>query len=398
MDEVFVMGQRLFLFILVLVLALIACSAEETATETTPQDTAAPVEPELVDEPAGPTPTSEPPTVMPATAEPTLTVEPATAVPTPTIQAEAEAEADEVTAESAGVPDLVWLPYGSGSYGNPVLTLQQGQIVYEEEPAAIEAFFDYADGRIAYGAEFWYAAANGTDAVTDLWVYDYATGQSEQWLAGEVARAEWSPVDTEVLAVALHNGSAFDLVLMSGPIEWTVLNEDINPFYAWSPDGEQIAFVRDGDLIVTTLDGSESEPLASGVYQESGWVGDAPLWLPDEGLLAYADFPVTFVSLDGAEQYEPIGINGEVMDVNKRPFQMLWSASQQQLIMQYQAMFGSAVQIFQFADDIRTVTEVFDLGEGTEIADWYERDESIIILQNGEPQVYSLLTNDYMVP
>lgn len=394
MDEVFVMGQRLFLFILVLVLALIACSAEETATETTPQDTAAPVEPESVGEPAGLTPTSEPPTVMPATAEPTLTVEPATAVPTPTIQA----EADEVTAESAGVPDLVWLPYGSGSYGNPVLTLQQGQIVYEEEPAAIEAFFDYADGRIAYGAEFWYAAANGTDAVTDLWVYDYATGQSEQWLAGEVARAEWSPVDTEVLAVALHNGSAFDLVLMSGPIEWTVLNEDINPFYAWSPDGEQIAFVRDGDLIVTTLDGSESEPLASGVYQESGWVGDAPLWLPDEGLLAYADFPVTFVSLNGAEQYEPIGVNGEVMDVNKRPFQMLWSASQQQLIMQYQAMFGSAVQIFQFADDIRTVTEVFDLGEGTEIADWYERDESIIILQNGEPQIYSLLTHDYMVP
>jgi hypothetical protein len=394
MDEVFVMGQRLFLFILVLVLALIACSAEETATETTPQDTAAPVEPESVGEPAGLTPTSEPPTVMPATAEPTLTVEPATAVPTPTIQA----EADEVTAESAGVPDLVWLPYGSGSYGNPVLTVQESQIVYEEEPAAIEAFFDYADGRIAYGAEFWYAAANGTDAVTDLWVYDYATGQSEQWLAGEVARAEWSPVDTEVLAVALHNGSAFDLVLMSGPIEWTVLNEDINPFYAWSPDGEQMAFVRDGDLIVTTLDGSESEPLASGVYQESGWVGDAPLWLPDEGLLAYADFPVTFVSLNGVEQYEPIGVNGEVMDVNKRPFQMLWSASQQQLIMQYQAMFGSAVQIFQFADDIRTVTEVFDLGEGTEIADWYERDESIIILQNGEPQIYSLLTHDYMVP
>jgi hypothetical protein len=107
---------------------------------------------------------------------------------------------------------------------------------------------------------------------------------------------------------------------------------------------------------------------------------------------------VTFVSLNGAEQYEPIGINGEVMDVNKRPFQMLWSASQQQLIMQYQAMFGSAVQIFQFADDIRTVTEVFDLGEGTEIADWYERDESIIILQNGEPQIYSLLTHEAVSP
>jgi hypothetical protein len=198
--------------------------------------------------------------------------------------------------------------------------------------------------------------------------------------------------------VALHNGAAFDLALMIGPEEWIILNKDIDPFYAWSPDGEQIAFVRDGDLIITDLEGTESEPLASGVYQESGWVGDAPLWLLDEGLLAYADFPVTFVSLDGVERYEPIGINGEVMDVNKRPFQMLWSASQKQLIMQYQAMFGPAVQIFQFADDIYTVTGVFDLGEGTEIVDWYEMDEGVIILQNGEPQIYSLLTNDYIVP
>jgi hypothetical protein len=296
------------------------------------------------------------------------------------------------------VPDLVWLPFGSGSYGNPVLTVQQGEIVYEEERDAIEAYFDYADGRIAYGAEFWYAADNGLDAVTDLWVYDYAASESEQWLEGDVARAEWSPTDTEVLAVALHNGTAFDLALMIGPEEWIILNKDIDPFYAWSPDGEQIAFVRDGDLIITDLEGTESESLASGVYQESGWVGDAPLWLLDEGLLAYADFPVTFVSLDGVEQYEPIGINGEVMDVNKRPFQMLWSASQKQLIMQYQAMFGPAVQIFQFADDMYTVTEVFDLGEGTEIVDWYEMDEGVIILQNGEPQIYSLLTNDYIVP
>jgi hypothetical protein len=329
-------------------------------------------------------PTSEPPTV-PATAVPTLAVE-------------VEAAADDSAAEAVLVPELVWLPYGSGSYGNPVLTVQQGELVYEEEPDAIEAFFDYGGGRIAYGTEFWYAAANGLDAVTDLWVYDYATGEREQWLEGNVARAEWSPIDRELLAVALHNGSAFDLALMSGPAEWIILNQDIEPFYAWSPDGEQIAFVREGQLLITDLEGTESEPLASGVYQESGWVGDAPLWLPEEDLLAYADFPVTFVSLAGVEQYEPIGINGEVMDVTKRPFQMLWSASQQQLIMQYQGMFGPAVQIFQFAEDIYTVTEVFDLGEGTEVVDWYEEDESIIILQNGEPRIYSLLTHEVASP
>ena len=377
------MRWRLFLLMIILLFASFACGAEEGNNEATPQDTAALIEPEAVEEIAEPTPTNELPTPLP------------TAVPTLAVAVEA---ADDVVAETVMVPDLVWLPYSSGSYGNPVLTVQNGEIIYEEEPAAIEAYFDYVDGRLAYGAEFWYAADNGVDAVTDLWVYDYATGENEQWLDGNVARAEWSPVDTEVLAVALHNGTTFDLVLMLGPEDWIILNKEISPFFAWSPDGEQIAFVRAGDLIVTGLDGTESDPLVSGVYAESGWVGDAPLWLPEEGLLAYADFPVTFVSLDGVEQYEPIGTNGEVMDVNKRPFQMLWSASQRQLIMQYQAMFGPAVQIFQFAEDIYTVTEVFDLGEGTEIVDWYEMDESVIILQNGEPQIYSLLTNDFMTP
>lgn len=392
--------QFLFLWLMILSLPLFGCGGKEESSESeaTPQVLASPIEAdeaEVVNEPAEPTLTSEPST---PTVPPTVTSEPPTPTIVPTEAAETEAVAEEAVAEAVTVPDLVWLPYGSGSYGNPVLTVQDGEIVYEEEPAAIEAFFDYADGRIAYGAEFWYAAENGSDAVTDLWVYDYATGESEQWLDGNVARADWSPVDTEVLAVAHHNGTTFDLVLMLGPEDWIVLNEDISPFYAWSPNGEQIAFVREGELIVTELDGTESAPLASSVYEESGWVGDAPLWLPDEGLLSYADFPMTFVPLDGEEAYEPIGVNGEVMDVNKRPFQMLWSSSQHQLIMQYQAMFGPGVQIFQFAEDMTTVTEVFDLGEGTEVVGWYEIDEQVIILQNGEPQIYSLATNEYVTP
>jgi hypothetical protein len=162
------MNQRLlFLVLVVMGLSLFACGGEESHTEAAPHPSAVLLEPESVEEPAPREPTNEPPT-LPPTAVPTLAVE-------------VESAAAEAAAEAVMVPDLVWLPFGSGSYGNPVLTVQQGEIVYEEEPDAIEAYFDYADGRIAYGAEFWYAAANGLDAVTDLWVYDYATSESEQW-------------------------------------------------------------------------------------------------------------------------------------------------------------------------------------------------------------------------
>ena len=406
------MRQRLVILLTVVFLLTACGSNNEGSVDEVPPETA--VEP-AADE-AEPEPTEEPPTLVPTTAptvvptvapiivptiEPTVVVEQDTAVADEAVE-EAEAEEGDVAmdeeagAPSAG-PDLVWLPYSSGSFGNPVLTVQDGEIVYEDEPDAIEAFFDYANGRIAFGMEFWYAADNGLDAVTDLWVYDYALGESELWLDDNIGRAAWSP-EGDILAVALHNGTAFDLALMSDPEEWVVLNKDIDPFYSWSPDGKQIAFVRDGELFVTTLDGEESPPLTSDMYQESSWVGDAPLWLPEYGLLAYADFPVTFVALDGVEVYEPISAEGDVMDVNKRPFQMLWSDSQRQLIMQYEGMFGPSMQIFQFADDIYTITEVFDLSEGHELVDWHENDESIIILQNGEPQLYSLLTHEFVAP
>ena len=374
--------QQRFVFLLIVTLWVAACGGNnsnrnnEEAAESAPLATAPPPAAEESE------PAAVPPTLVPTAVS--------TVVRGPEIAAES---ADEVAQDIADVPELVWLPYSGGSYGNPVLTVQDGEIIYEEEPDAIEAFFDYDDGRIAYGTEFWYPAENGVDAVTDLWVYDYAVDSTQLWLDGNVARAAWSPTE-DVLAVALHNGTSFDLALMSGPEDWVILNKDIDPFYSWSPDGNQIAFVRDGELFVTTLDGTESPSLADEMYEESSWVGDEPLWLLDYGLLAYADFPVTFVSLDGVELYEPIADNGDALDVNKRPFQMLWSDSQRQLIMQYEGMFGPSLQIFQFAEDIYTVTQVFDLGEGNELVDWYKSDESIIILKNGEPKIYSLVTQE----
>jgi Tol biopolymer transport system component len=323
-------------------------------------------------------------------------LEPAATASEIIVTQEAVVEETEAAGLETAVPDRLWMPYSSGSYGNPILTLQAGEIVYIEEPAAIEAFFDYENGRIAYGAEFWYAADNGIDAVTDLWVYDFATGTEELWLDGNVGRADWS-LDGEVLAVALHNGVVFDLVLVDGPNSVTKIVEDIDPFYSWSPLGTDIAFVRDGVLTLTNLDGEET-PLVGGLYQESSWVGDTPLWLLDYGLIAYADFPVTFASLDSQDLYEPISASGDALDVNKRPFQMLWSKTHRQMIMQYEAMFGPAVQIFQFDEDIYTVTQIIELGDDMAIVDWYEPDESVIILQSGEPKVYSLSTHKFIEP
>ena len=69
------------------------------------------------------------------------------------------------------------------------------------------------------------------DAVTDLWVYDFATDSAEQWLPDQVGRAIWSPAGSaeSILAIAQHNGEAFDLVLMDAPGQATTLVTAIDP-------------------------------------------------------------------------------------------------------------------------------------------------------------------------
>lgn len=353
-------------------------------------------------------PTAEPPTAPPATSTPSPTSVPATATSEPTSTPSPEPTAMTLPATAAFAaspfPELVWLPYGSGSYGAPILTVQAGQIVYEPAPATIEAFFDYSrlSGLLAYGSQFWQAAANGRDSVTDLWVYDYGRGENEMWLPDNVGRAVWAPVvaegaDRPLLAVALHNGTTYDLALMTGPGDATILAKTVDPYYAWSPDGEQLAFIRQNQLFVVSISDTSVVlgPLASNVYAASGWTGDAPVWLTGTPYLLYADAPFMLVTLDGTEQFTPIGANGPLGQ--ERPFAMLWSRSHRQLIAETQGMFGSDVQIYQLGDDLRIVTEVIRL-EDTILAGWLTPDETVVLVKSGDARLWSLAASSYINP
>lgn len=375
---------------ILLIFLLVACgrdgadSAASPATAVRTQTIAAPLElPTNTAVPAQPTstlrPTTIPPTPQSRPTRPPVTLPTATPVPT------------ETAVPQAAVPQLVWLPYASGNFGEPVLMVEEGAMARQDLPVAVEIYFDYHDGWLAYGSYFWEATPT-QQSVTDLHLYNFATGETAVW-AEQVGRAAISPLEMldgpPSVAAAVHNGQSFDLVLLRGPENRSVLVEDVDPFFSWSPDGRQIAYLRQNELFVTdAASDSGNPPLASGVYAATGWIGDAPIWLDDSGYLLYADAPFTIVAADGSETMVPTAEDGTPLNA-ARPLTMLYSPTTNQLVTETEGMFGANVVVYQLGEGFATavITQQVD---DAQLAGWYEEGESVVIVSGGEPTILPL--------
>ena len=378
------MKKLLWIWLALAAVLLVSCQATESSEAETAV-TAEPATDEAVAEAESvPTDTAEPTgTPLPTPLPPTATSMP-TAVPTPT----------STTVPPPAVPSLVWLPYATGNFGQPVLVQEDSELIYRTLPVDVEIFFDYEpeSGWLAYGSKFWGATAN-QQSVTDLHIYNFATGTDQVWAEGNIGRAAISPVNDVSgqpnVAIAWHNGRGFDLVVKLGLDNNIPLVEDVDPYFSWSPDGSQIAYLRDNELFVTSAAGDSGNPaVASGVYQNSGWIGDAPLWLDDSGYLLYAYAPFIIVAADGSETILPLGEDGSPLE-GPRPFAMLYSPTTNQLIAESEGMFGSSVTVYQFDDGFGTAVLV-DQIDDAQLAGWYEKGKSVVIISGGEATVLPL--------
>lgn len=377
---------------LLLVLLLVACGRETPPPATAVLPTISRTETLAAPEPL-PTNTAVP-------AQPTSTLRPTTIPPTPqsrptrppvTLPTATPLSTETAVPEAANVPELVWLPYASASLGQPVLMLEDGEMARQALPVTVAIYFDYQDGWLAYGSYFWQATAD-QKAVTDLHLYNFATGEDTVW-AEQVGRAVITPMQMldgpPAVAVAIHNGQSFDLVLVRGPENRTVLVEDIDPFFSWSPDGRLLAYLRNNELFVTDAAGdSGNPPIASDVYATTGWIGDAPLWLGDTGYLLYADAPFTIVAADGSETIVPTAEDGSVLG-GGRPFAMLYAPTTNQLITETEGMFGPGAAIYQLSTDFVTA-ELVQQFDDAQLVGWYNAGESVILNISGEPTILPL--------
>lgn len=322
-------------------------------------------------------------------------------------------------------PDLVWLPFafGSGPEGI-VVVVNDGTVGFAPSPVDFQLYFDYSPsrGQLVYASEFWHPAPGSNQAVTNLWVYDYGSGQSTQLLSDGVGRAAWSPTG-EALAVATFNSSLglYELGLLEPGGSMDVLASCASTSFSWSPDGDRIAYEAGGGIdetpnsgpcrgiyIIDLADRSvvkiSDQPPSSG-----GWHGDQPIWAEgqDALLLTFASPESVFAvaPLDGSGAFTVTKSDAIPIDYLPNPLQTVWSQEHNSVVGYTEGMLDpNGVWVYTFSDDMRVVEDAYRITiDGQELGlvliGWWEPGQSVLLrdisqtsAQNifGRALVYSL--------
>lgn len=318
---------------------------------------------------------------------------------------------DPIGLDGAG-PFYIGEPFSLGTEeGKTVLMVRDGVAAFAQSPVDVGVLWDYSgpSGKIAYASEFYHASRDFSRSVTDLWVYDFATGMSERWLEDDVSQAFWSPYLPDstspqklVAAVFDSTSGTYDLHLVEGPSQTQMLAQCASEEFGFSPDGNQVVYKAgwyqdensrpedcDGVFIVDLEDLSlrrltETNPVATG-----GWFRDQPLWSESLNALLFKSYNESsifnLVPLDGSGWFEVS--NGEQIDVEylPTPFLSLWSDQYQSVIGQTEGMMDPfAVWVYRFSVDGTEIEEAFrvDWGEFPHdliLLGWWEPGESVMI-------------------
>lgn len=321
-----------------------------------------------------------------------------------------------------------------------VVVREENQVFLQDSPIQHNLFWGYTPvtGRLAFSSEFWGPASDGSRvSVSDLWVYDYVSGQSEQWLDANVAYARWSP-DGVHLAAAIWNLDAgrYDMALVTGPNQVQIVGECGSVQFDWSPYGDQLAYANlagwagvrpecQGVYVVSFEDGFEDANIrvdqvssfgAQG--QLNGGLNDRPIWAWGQEALIVLDTPFWVVPMNGSEAYVPTMPDGQDPILMPRLVNPLWVPELRQLVGYVETGMSQqgGVWVYQFSEDMTSITEVYRIeAQPTEgnsdlsLLDWWEPGISLLLLDHnmaleneflsdwwGKPVIWSLADRTFL--
>jgi len=330
-----------------------------------------------------------------------------------------------------GVPDEVTLgPLGYSGSDVGLAVIQDQTVHIADSPIEFGLVWDYSpiSGRFAYTSEFFHGSEPAPNVVpnypiSDLWVYDYVSGQSELWLSDNVNRAVWAP-DGERITASIFNpeSNQLDLVLVSGPDQVDTVAQCASGLFSWSPNGDQLAYIVPTSLVTGMPQECTGTYLVSGMdrgeYQVeriSDFGSEAfsnnssaaqPFWAEAQNALIFPVTPFWVVPLDGSPPFMPQITNGVNVSDFEGPIFGLWNPVQRQLIVH---SFGGrsgmgGVWVFELSTDLRTIDNYYRLGvpanEGNSdinLVSWWKYGESILVADGDIPEPKPLV-NEFWSP
>lgn len=330
-----------------------------------------------------------------------------------------------------GVPDEVTLgPLGYGYSDIGLAVIEDQTVSISESPVEFGLLWDYSpvSGRLAYASEFFHGSEPPGNVVpnysiSDLWVYDYVSGESELWLSDYVNHAVWAP-DGERITVSIFNpeSNQLDLVLVSGPDQYELVATCVSSYFSWSPSGNMLAYAVStsmttgmpvecvGIFLVTGMQSGEYQVERvsfQGVDEySSNSPGTQPFWTFEQDAIISPTPPFGVVPLDGSQPFTPQFLDGFNSDLFYMPSLSLWNVEQRQMIVH---TFGGlsnmgGVWVFEFSPDFRTVENYYRLGDPANdgnsdinLVGWWEYGESILVADGDIPEPKPLI-NEFWSP
>jgi len=206
------------------------------------------------------------------------------------------------------------------------------------------------------------------DIVTgDLHIHDYRKN-SDYFVMGRVSSAKWSPAvypgtNEHLLAVEVCRRQ-LAVFTLENPDQVTVVSENADPWFTWSPDGMWIAYVNDTNLIVVPSKGGPEKVIRKDIPW-GGSVFDEDTWIKGHNVLLLAGNPVLFVDLDSLESFVPADRQGKSPQ-DFRGMKFLWDDETHTLIVFGETPSGDRKKfIFALSEDLHTIVEVHRIEPGS---------------------------------
>jgi hypothetical protein len=296
---------------------------------------------------------------------------------TPTTQVSDLNATPESTSTPPVVPGLpeICQPFPSDIYGITMASNGSflvharcnGEDISFRSPVGRVSFHDYTPltGRLAYSRSI--MPQDHLSTGSDLWVFDFWTGQETMWLDGGVTAATWAPardplVNDQHLAILQESGT---LAVGTEPHSFTPLEGGDNVcWFSWSPLGDHIVYVkncseiRDGYCYRYTAGTSYLLKIHEGQPRKlAEGTNDTPIWALEDQALIIPGSPVKIYHLD-QDQSSPLSLpNGEAFD-GARMRGFFWSPSNRFLFMSEYGCFDHL--FFWVAELSEDLTEVIN--------------------------------------
>ncbi len=282
-----------------------------------------------------------------------------------------------------------------------LLTNSDGIFLKADHPPRYDLYWDYnvATELLAYASSEYHALPESTWSASDFWSFDYQNNVAMRWWSSGVGRVLWDPSSNftnsrAALIVFNEDHDDFSLGVATSPGRVRMLADHVGHALSWSPDGTEIAFVRqsiDPGLYVINVEQTNVRKVSDFSYKAIISIFDQPLWIVNHNILAVADSgdrPLLFVRLHDKSEFAPTTIDGHTIP-GPRPDRMLWSPNGNQLVISGDSGVTMETWIHSFESNMYAVNKSVNLGNAY-LAGWYEYGVSVILVRSDGTEIYTL--------